>query len=259
MKRLVRTVFDRLGVEISSRRPTLQELQQGPRGATAGKIVEFIGPQGVGKSTLSDAAYPRIKDNWFCRTDLTRPGPSATRHPALEELHKAIFLHHMETLQTPETDPWHCLKNTSQMVQVIAENLTMMSHDFARGFFLDEGMVKNLPDAVLTQSATTPELIWPNRAFIYLDARDPNCVLERYKKRFEERKARGLPQRQTPDDILRARIARDRDMFARVLDMAHQFDCPILTLDAEDPHDTNLTRILDFDRDLRRGYEGQGH
>ena len=238
-------------VEVRPRRRTIPSLISQPRLATAGKIIEFIGTQGIGKSTLNNDLHKSLKDNWFFRADLGQVGPAETSLGEIERLHRDIYFHRINHLQEEDADPWKSITAARQMSKVISESLTIQTNEFPRGFILDESLFKNFPREVLALASEHPEPLWVNRAFVYLRARDPNSVVARYQNRVEERSNRGLPQRRPSDAEVRMRVAHDNDLFDRILEKAEAFDCPAIVVYAEDDHKENINRILQFEKQLR--------
>lgn len=238
-------------LELRPRGQSISSLKSHPRLASAGWIVEFIGTQGIGKSTLNNDLHKSLKNNWFFRADLGQIGPTETSAEDIERLHRDLYFHRINHLQEERVDPWKSITTSRQMSKVISESLTILSNDFPRGFILDESLFKNFPQEVLKLGSACPEPLWSNRAFIYLRARDPDFVVSRYQNRVVERSNRGLPLRPPDDDEVRARVAQDNALFDQILETAKAFDCPAITVYAEDDHQENINKILVFERTLR--------
>lgn len=236
------------GFELRRIGPTISGLKSRSRKKTAGKTIEFIGVQGVGKSTLNNDTYEFFKKNWFFRSDLGQIGPAASSHDRTEKLHRELFFQAISCLQERQPDPWKSITVARQMSKVISESLTIMNNDFPRGFILDEGLFKNFPREVLGLGSSNRSPLWTNRAFIYLRASDPDFVVARYQERADERSNLGLPQRRMPDVEVRARIEQESDLFDRILEKAMAFGCPALTVRVEDDHKKNIGKILSFER-----------
>jgi ABC-type dipeptide/oligopeptide/nickel transport system ATPase subunit len=238
-------------LELRPRGPQIGSLMRHSRLPTAGKIVELIGTQGIGKSTLNNDLYKFLHESWFFRSDLRHAGPTDIRSQEIEQLHRYIYFRKIKHLKKKQADPWNCITISQQMAKVISENLTILTHDFPRGFFLDEGLFKNFPREILKLDPERAPPIWENRALIHLRARDPECALSRYQNRAQERSNRGLLQRLPTDLELRERIMRDNDRFDQIMDVAQALGCSVLVIHAEDEHQENIRKILDFERKLR--------
>jgi hypothetical protein len=254
VKRLVVSLNKLLSLadlELRPRRRSIPALLSHPRLTTAGMIVELIGTQGIGKSTLTNDLHAFMCDRWFFRSDLGQLGPAATISGELEELHRDIYFRRIKRLRKTRADPWSCITVSQQMSKVISESLTILTHDFPRGFFLDENLFKNFPREVLKLDPERATPLWKNRALVHLRARDPDFVVSRYQARVLDRSNRGLLQRPPTEAELRERIARDNDRFDRMMDMARDLGCPALIIHAEDDQRENIRNILEFESNLR--------
>ena len=238
------------GLELRSRPRTQAEHQNVPRNETSGRIIEFVGTRGIGKTTLNNEIQQRLKHRWFFRSELEQMGPTTALDSEIQEFHRKLYTQRVELLNKATSDFWHSITLTKQAVRVISESLTTMASDFPRGFFLDEGLIKNFSEEVLSNSDDVPESLWTGRALIHLRARDSSLVVERYLKRVSERKqhSRLLP---TPSkEQLTKQIEKDNNLYDQLLLIAHNCGCDTLTIYAEDPHDENVARILEFERSL---------
>lgn len=238
-------------LELRPRGQTIASLMSYPRLATAGKIIEFIGTQGIGKSTLNNDLHRSLKGNWFFRAHLGQMGPAKSSSGEVERLHRDIYFSRIRHLMKTQADPWKSITTARQMSKVVSESLTILTNDFPRGFILDENLFKNFPREVLELASETSSPLWTNRTFVYLRARDPEFVVSRYQGRVVERSNRGLPLRPPNDAEVRERVACDNEIFDQVIEKARAFDCPVITIYAEDDHQENINKFLEFERLLR--------
>ena len=250
---VVNRLLNRANLELRQRGKTIPSLMSHMRLDTAGKTVEFIGTQGIGKSKFNNDLHKFLEGNWFFRADLCQVGPisDTVSMAEVEELHRDIYFRKLRHLEKKQTDPWKSITTARQMSKVISESLTVLSNDFPRGFFLDEGLFKNFPREVLKLGSESAEPLWTNRALIYLRAHEPEFVVSRYRGRVAERSLRGLPQRPPSDNEVRERIVYDNDLFDRIVDQARAFDCPVIVIYAEDNYQESIGKVLDFERKLR--------
>lgn len=251
MKTVLNKFLKLVNLELRPRQQSVTALMSQPRLASAGKIIEFIGTQGIGKSTLNNDLHRFLKNDWFFRADLAQVGPAETEAGIVEQLHRDIYFRRIQRLKRKEADPWESITTSRQMSRVIGESLTLLTNEFPRGFILDESLFKNFPKEVMKLGAQNPEPLWTNRAFICLQARDLETVVARYRGRVAERRSRGLLQRPPGDDEIRARVTRDNNVFGKIVEQARAFDCPVIVVYAEDDHKENINRILEFERHLR--------
>jgi energy-coupling factor transporter ATP-binding protein EcfA2 len=239
------------GYEMRKAGHALSYLMKQPRTATSGWTLEFIGTQGIGKTTLNNAVASKLRNHWFIRSDLGQIGRLATASVELENLHRQLFFDKVQHLAGIQPDTWRCITVARQMSKVIAESLTILGNHFPRGFLLDESLFKNFPREVLELSDDDARPLWKKRGFVYLRARDPQSVVERYQGRVAERARQGLIQTAPEDAEVYARANADNVLFDAIVEKAHAFGCPALVVYAEDDHDENIRKILKFEHDLR--------
>lgn len=220
------------------------------RCATAGWTLEFVGSQGIGKTTLNNRLYKTLRAQWFFRSDLGQTSSPDTYSGTLEQLHRQIYFQKILWLYENQPDIWKSVTISRQMSRVISESLTILTNDFPRGFIMDESLFKNFPHEVLDLEEEQGAPLWQRRAFIYLRARDPDFVVSRYQSRVIERARSGLLQSRPSDAEVRARVEKDNDLFDSMTDRAGKFDCPVLVLYAEDNEQENIRKILNFEKTL---------
>ncbi|WP_299964523.1 hypothetical protein [uncultured Roseobacter sp.] len=213
--------------------------------------MEFIGTQGIGKTTLNNALYKPFRAHWFFRFDLGQTGPSATASTAMEQLHRDIYFSKIQYVQQEQTDAWKSITIPRQMSRVISESLTILSNDFPRGFVLDESLFKNFPREVLSLTENGGAALWKQRAFIHLRARDPEFVVSRYQSRVAKRARDGMLQSKPTDADVRARVDQDNALFDTITQKAQTFNCPVIVLYAEDDAQDNIRKILEFEENFR--------
>lgn len=250
-KAVVNRVLEPAGIEVRARPPSMRDLALRRPTGSAGWIMEFLGTQGIGKTTLVNALHQRLKGQWFFRSDLVQTGPPETRFEETERLYRDIYLSVIDDIQKRPPDPWRAISQLRQLGQVIGESLTIQTHDLPRGFILDEGVFKNFPRQVLDLASATPAPLWDRRAFVYLRFRDDETAVTRYQARAEERDSAGLPQRRKSDAEVRAAVEENRQLFDRIVETADRFGCPVLTIFCEDPFERNLARVMEFEAGLR--------
>ena len=248
---VINKILNLANFELRRRGKTVQSLRSYPRLGSAGKIVEIIGTQGIGKTTLNNDLHKSLRNNWFFRSDLGQIGPSEVASLDIEGLHRDIYLHRIRHLQEKQVDPWKIITNSRAMGVVVSESLTIQTNEFPRGFILDEGLFKNLSREVLALASEHPEPLWVNRAFVYLRARDPEFLVSRHQGRVAARRERGLPLRPPSDAEVRSRITHDNDLFDQIVEKAEAFDCPVVVINPDGNYHEIINKVLQFERQLR--------
>lgn len=239
------------GLELIRRGKSLSKLQGGSPRASAGRVLEIIGAQGVGKTTLVNVLQKSLRADWFFRSDLGQTGPLNSVAGPVEMLHSRIYFQRMQQLREKEANIWDITTLTRQMSRVIRESLTLLTNDFPSGFVLDEGLFKNFAQEVLELASESPDPLWNGRAFVHLRARNPEVVVARYQKRIDNRARRGLFQIPPTKAEIRKRIERENTLYDQICETALAFDVPVLILDAEGDQAQNIAKVLSFETSLR--------
>lgn len=218
-------------------------------------IVEFIGTQGIGKSTLFNTCQPSISDRWLFRDDLRKASPVSVDTGQIEYLHHALYLRRIERLCADDLNAWQTILTGRQISRVMYESLFITSHTFPKGFLLEEGLFKNFPQEVLDLSDEEAEPLWKSRAFVHLRARESDLAVARYQRRVAERRDRGIFQHQRSDQEVRSRVEADNMLFDQMVEKAKVFSCPEIVVYAEDSLQDVVQNVLDFERSLCFGPE----
>ena len=222
-----------------------------PRCDTAGTIVEIVGAQGAGKTTLRNELDKDLKTNWFFRHDLRHIGPAEDPSGTIERLHRDIYFRRLRHLDETQPDPWKSLTVARQASNVIGQSLTMMTNKFPRGFFLDEGIFNNFPLELANETGKDLTPLWANRAMIYLRTPDPDLIVSRYQGRVETRSRKHRLHRQRTDSEVREAVRRKTELFDRVLEKARSLNRPVIVINPADNHGQNIEKILEFEKGLR--------
>lgn len=249
-KPVIKKMLRQFGFELRPRARTIQEIGEYPRLDTAGWIVEIIGTQAVGKSTLNNAIYKHLRARWFFREDLEYTGQLIPGTDNIEALHRDIFFKKVGRVAQSDADAWRSVRIAGQCSVVIEQSMTISVNTFPRGFILNEGLFKGFPEEILELSDSDFNLLMKNRAFIYMRAKDPNVALARYRGRVAKRRSRGLYLEPQTDDEVRRRIRQDNVMFDLIFEKAKAVGRPAIMVHAEDDLGSAVERVLEFEKSL---------
>jgi hypothetical protein len=255
VKAVIKKLLDGIGLELRQRRSSLSKLQSYPLISTSGTTIEFIGTQGIGKTTLYNALPAPIKKRWFFRGDLLELGPNSVSSGHVEQLHRDIYFRKIHRVNTSQLDPWQSITVARQMATVIYESLMISSHYFPRGFLLEEGLFKNFPEEVLELSDDEAAPLWGNRAFVYLCARDLDVAVARFQRRTANRRNCDTFQHHLSNSEVRSRIEADNLLYDRIIEKAQAFACQSIILFAEDNFQSSVNNVLEFERSLNSGID----
>lgn len=250
-KEILKKFADLAGLEV--RRKPLGRNDWGslPKARTAGLIIEFVGPQGIGKTTLHSTVFERVREHWFSRRALQGRFPLSKASAHIAALHNDVLFRRMDRLENSNLTAWRRIQRAEQMARVAKESLLLSGSDFPRGFMFEEGLFKNFPQEILDIEAQAAKELWSNRIFIFLRARDPGVVVSRWLARSAER-GHVLEYRHSVNEEVRNRVENESVLYDRLMRRAKSLGRPVLTLDAEDSVQHNARMILDFEREIGR-------
>jgi hypothetical protein len=254
LRRGARHLLERLGLRVSRIRPPLDPAAL-PRTATAGHVVEFVGPSGVGKTTLFRHLAPTLAERWFFQEDIApfvydgfRLGPEDAR--AYDALIPGIVAEVAER-------PGHVSGRAAALafrMRVLREDMCLMAGTHSRGFFIDDGLCHNASVPVLARLEAgdrAMERLVRRRAFVFLLADRVDTVVANIKARrlgSPPLIGNNFPGRS--DAELAAMTAASGRAKRALLARLTGLGCRCLVLRAEDGLAANAARVLGFERQL---------
>lgn len=256
--RVIARTLRGLGWELKRAQRSLAVLSAESAKSTAGSILEIVGTQGVGKTTLNDRVYHAIRDRWFARGDVDFKGPSEVGCGQIESLHRDLYFQKVERIRQERHDPWKTVTLARQMSAIAFESLMISTQKYPRGFLLDEGLFKNFPDEVMEVGAEEAMPLWSSRAFVHLRASDPTVAAERYTKRVAQRRESGAAQHEYSAAEVVARVESDTATYDRMCAQAERLGRPVLVLDASQSIDASVESMLAFESSLARSASPSG-
>ena len=223
---------------------------------TSGKVLEFLGTAGVGKSTLFHNSIARLRSRWMFAYHLDYLKRKA--EPCeVDEILMAILKSRIDKITNAESFcPWHSLVDLQRSVKIMHQTM-LIAHDVhPKGFAFHEGLFRHFATEIQQMGDKFPVQLWKNRAFVYLRSRNPETVFSRYRSR-EAISSKIERQRIGSDDQVLSRIKMEQQNFQAIVDKAPSFGCPVLVLDAENPLKDSIKKVLEFERSLGQKFRIQ--
>jgi ABC-type dipeptide/oligopeptide/nickel transport system ATPase subunit len=246
---LAKNMLRWFGLSLQKRRRTPLEFQPLSVSSTQGKIIELLGAQGVGKTTLSNAIYSHLKSRWLFRHHVDFLPQKQPKAIAIGHLHRKIYFSKIKRIEATSPEPYRSLRLARQMSAVIYESLTISTSKFPRGFILDEGLFKNFPEEILELDLHESLPLWEPRILIHLRARNPDLVVQRYQERAKQR-ARGSFQHSISQDDIIKRVEESNRLYGLLIERAKEAQIPTITLYAEDDLRNLIKTILEFEKNF---------
>lgn len=254
MKQLVRSVFATFGLEIRRAGKHLSKLNSTHEaGPHAGKILEFIGPSGVGKSYLRNYLIRKISGDWVdgSKLDWREVDANYRRHIPLE-LNKAYAQLCVRFAQEAFEKDFR-YQTSEQIMRFASFQLgnirkhLLLEAGLPVGVIMDEGLVfinqKGLGE-LLADSERMISSILGRRYLIALSS-PPDLVLTQIRKRHREQPH--LPEYQGfSDEGIVDSIKQQQDQIEKFLTRAEPYLGGLLRIRSDLPIEQNEEAVLNF-------------
>lgn len=244
-KALIRRGLARFGYELR-RKPDQRRLERADPKRSAGRILEMVGPSGIGKSTLFNAVSQDLGRDWFLPRDAAElvldrlDGASA-----LEAVQRQLLFAKAQRLQRESFDFWVFAGRLRYGAQV-AERDMLMRRPRVRGFALDEGLIQVFSQELMDLDDADWALALQQRALVVLLAEDSDVVAARALERHRKHLALGLFRHPTTRDALRRQAEKSAECIRRVAARAEASGNKVLHLRAEEAPAMNRDRLLAY-------------
>jgi len=212
--------------------------------------VEFIGPAGIGKSTIFEEVKNHVVGNWKGRGDL---------HIVLEkheyghdaEDYLGLLQNKISHLEKYALPDYEKIRLTWFFSDILLKDMAIMNNSISSSkFMLDEGLCHNFSEELMRLSDSSFEMLMANRAFIFVQARRVETVVERIRKRENEAGRLVAYHMGLNNEELKKYIEQVYSGFNAFIERVEALDIPVCKIFAEDETQTRVGRILDFEKSI---------
>lgn len=236
------------GISIQ-RVPRSSETAREPLRPTKGFTVEFIGPSGIGKSTVFNRIRPGLKKNWFFEYHTRNSGLSGPVEGGATSFLASIYNARLNHLENTDLELHYKASIVRRISEVIQVELVARSKGFSRGFVLDEGISHFFVDQILDLGNTGNTDYFAGRYFIFLLPEQPGTLRNRQLQRKGALPDAGIPLSNEQRDRLRRQI----DVYVALQRLYSDRGYPTLGLSAEESIEVNADKALDFIKSIEEG------
>lgn len=201
LKRMIRA----LGYDVN-KIPSLP-LQDGRRLNTYGKVVEFIGPSGVGKTTFYRKELVKYNDRWYTKSQVRKMGEYhndllCLKDQRLEKIYSELLSDKANTILTSNHPLRKKINLLKHVIGALSADVAARSSNLKKGLLSDDGFthdfgneIIHLEENIVTakdDSSNQPDLrlLFEFRSIIIMTA-SPDYIIHNLKKRRDEYRAKG--------------------------------------------------------------------
>jgi hypothetical protein len=253
VKLLIRRFFDRQGIEIKRVNLPLYYVRKRPvDGAIAkNRYLEFIGPSGVGKTTLMAALKTDCFRGYLNRTDIIELRDTQDLSSTRGEAYQRLLEIKSERLWKRSTNSLQKARTVRYAAEIIVKDIAIFSSKAKQGFLLDEGLCTIFgSELLLLPDAQFAELM-QGRALIYLAPRNVSTVVKRIREREDRGGHLAGHYRGLDDAVLADAVEKDLGILEHLMQRCTAHNVPFVRLFAEDRFDDNVERLKGFETELR--------
>lgn len=219
------------------------------RGNTNGKIIELIGPSGVGKSTLYNTLKDRLVGDWGS-LNTVKTFQNQNNDERLAELHWMIFKHKFYTLESLNASSHAKLDLVEYFKNVLSTNIKLLQFRNEKGVFLEEGICHNFSLELLQLNKEDLFNILGKRYLISLLPKDPKIIVHQIRKRTLMGGHTVFHHVGLNDIELEELTKKSIENFKDLIDYLKKCSVPIFELSVEDGIDVNSKKIIKIERTI---------
>jgi hypothetical protein len=230
----------------------VQSLEESACPETAGKIVEFIGPSGVGKTATFQSLAPVLRERWHFQEHIAQHHYNAFKlDPGKEAFYERLVKGRCEEVLNQNATLPEKANRLAFSLKLVSEDMALVAQSYSRGFFIDDGLCHNFSSVLLdllVRGDPKAKRVIRSRAFVVLLADDPDFVVENILfRRKHSHQFRGNNFPSLDHQQLRRFCAERNRECARLLGFFDRIGSLNLILRAEDGIEANSKKIRDFE------------
>ncbi len=241
--------------DLELRRIEPRTAEQGPLTASSGRVIEFVGVSGIGKTTLARRLQGSLGGRWYFVEHVASIQEAAFRlPPGRQAFYDRLIEAKIAAVRGSGRHLYQQLSNLSTFSTNLLRDMAIRQAPVSRGFVQHDGALHVYCDEILIAGQADPvgmETFLRDRAIVHIVARRPETVLARIRARRREAGEAKLNNYPGLDDATVLDMTLEKDRQRRILcTICEEMGLPLLRLDAEEEPETNLRRIVDFEAQL---------
>lgn len=197
-------------------------------------IIEFIGPSGIGKSTLFKEYFSKADFNFYTQNDIYKIKSRLDEQNILSNIYKELLFKKHSNLLDRAYNAYVSTVLLNYFTKIVSEDIIIQNSNKDFGFVLEEGIVHNFSMELLQLTNEHLSLLLKNRIIIYMRPENPNLVVQRIKKRANEGGHIVIHHNNKTDDELLNIAKQSVVHFDKLINKIKELDIPCLQIIAEE-------------------------
>ncbi|MCW5905650.1 MAG: hypothetical protein KIT64_08660 [Chitinophagaceae bacterium] len=212
-------------------------------------IIEFIGPAGVGKSTL----YKKILENANFNSPTIEELNSIIKKDDIynisTSIHNTLLNSKFQNLMQRGYNAYVNAELINYFSSVIKKDITIQYTPSQKGIILEEGLCHNFSKELVSLNNADLQTITHKRVLIYIRPDDSLTVVKRIRKRQQEGEHTVTHHNGKSDDELKDISKTSITSFDNLIEAIANFQIPYFTVKAEETNNAHL--VLQFLKDKK--------
>lgn len=211
------------------------------------KDIEFIGPSGVGKSTLFSEVKKYTVGNWFYKEDISNILLGHGDGEVDDHYHWRLLFAKSRYLEDYKANGYEKIKLMKYFSEVILGDLVTFEGVSEKRLFLDEGLCHNFSKELMEFSDSDLAALMAKRALIFVQARDTLTIVKQIRKR-EIELGHKIAYHVGLNDNELINMAEASALSLEILvKRVKPFGVPVCIIFTEDDIHLNVKRVLEFE------------
>lgn len=238
-----------IGLEVRRRKQLELSLLGKKKQLTASHLVEFLGPSGIGKSTIFNKAKGSLKYPWNHGYDYELY-KEASCTDEIASIYRELYWSSLQRIKDKAVNPVNETETIVNIVKRFQADISMRCLSYTRGFFLAEGVFAYCASSANKLNKIQLEKITSGRSFVIILPEKTQTAVDR----FVEREQKAGIQRNYFRHLRRGELY---EIQSRAIESQFEFGrsaedvgCGVLWLRAEENVARNVTKVMEFEQNL---------
>lgn len=197
-------------------------------------IIEFIGPSGIGKSTLFKEYFSTTDFNFYTQKDVYKVKSKLDEQDILSFIYKELLFNKHSNLLKRTYNAFVSTELLNYFTKIVSEDIIIQNSHKDFGFILEEGIVHNFSKELLQLTNEHLSLLLKNRIIIYMRPENPNLIVQRIKKRECEGGHIVIHHKNRTDEELLDIAKQSVEHFDKLINRINELNFPYLQIIAEE-------------------------